>query len=219
MKALIFDCDGVLVDTERDGHRVAFNRAFAARGYGVAEAIGVDHARKGGNGGADGQDIDLPGAQGGKHGRGDPGTLAKVGAKDRDDGYVGALDDSLPANLVAHLLQEVLGVLQLVLRDAEHDLVVVVDVDALYDKLDVDAPLAQGRHDLAGDARPVRDGHHAHLGQARGLHDAADLCLGHGFPSSVCRCVECSCATVVFLHKMDVKSNKALYTIAPFLCP
>lgn len=33
MKALIFDCDGVLVDTERDGHRVAFNRAFAERGY------------------------------------------------------------------------------------------------------------------------------------------------------------------------------------------
>jgi len=32
MKALIFDCDGVLVDTESDGHRVAFNRAFAARG-------------------------------------------------------------------------------------------------------------------------------------------------------------------------------------------
>jgi len=32
VKALIFDCDGVLVDTERDGHRVAFNRAFAARG-------------------------------------------------------------------------------------------------------------------------------------------------------------------------------------------
>lgn len=30
MQALIFDCDGVLVDTERDGHRVAFNRAFAA---------------------------------------------------------------------------------------------------------------------------------------------------------------------------------------------
>lgn len=29
MKALIFDCDGVLVDTEKDGHRVAFNRAFA----------------------------------------------------------------------------------------------------------------------------------------------------------------------------------------------
>lgn len=32
MKALIFDCDGVLVDTEKDGHRVAFNRAFAAAG-------------------------------------------------------------------------------------------------------------------------------------------------------------------------------------------
>ena len=32
MKALIFDCDGVLVDTERDGHRVAFNRAFAEFG-------------------------------------------------------------------------------------------------------------------------------------------------------------------------------------------
>ena len=34
MKALIFDCDGVLVDTERDGHRVAFNHAF--------EALGID---------------------------------------------------------------------------------------------------------------------------------------------------------------------------------
>ncbi len=33
MKALIFDCDGVLVDTERDGHRVAFNRAFEKKGY------------------------------------------------------------------------------------------------------------------------------------------------------------------------------------------
>jgi len=35
MKALIFDCDGVLVDTERDGHLVAFNRTFAERGYDV----------------------------------------------------------------------------------------------------------------------------------------------------------------------------------------
>ncbi len=33
LRAVIFDCDGVLVDTERDGHRVAFNRAFAAKGY------------------------------------------------------------------------------------------------------------------------------------------------------------------------------------------
>jgi HAD superfamily hydrolase (TIGR01509 family) len=28
MQALLFDCDGVLADTERDGHRVAFNQAF-----------------------------------------------------------------------------------------------------------------------------------------------------------------------------------------------
>jgi phosphoglycolate phosphatase-like HAD superfamily hydrolase len=27
-QALLFDCDGVLVDTEKDGHRVAFNAAF-----------------------------------------------------------------------------------------------------------------------------------------------------------------------------------------------
>ena len=32
IEALIFDCDGVLVDTERDGHRVGFNRAFAEHG-------------------------------------------------------------------------------------------------------------------------------------------------------------------------------------------
>jgi HAD superfamily hydrolase (TIGR01509 family) len=32
IKALIFDCDGVIVDTERDGHRVAFNQAFRAKG-------------------------------------------------------------------------------------------------------------------------------------------------------------------------------------------
>jgi HAD superfamily hydrolase (TIGR01509 family) len=36
MDALIFDCDGVLADTERDGHRVAFNRAFAQAGLNVA---------------------------------------------------------------------------------------------------------------------------------------------------------------------------------------
>ncbi len=32
MEALLFDCDGVLVDTEKDGHRVAFNMAFAQKG-------------------------------------------------------------------------------------------------------------------------------------------------------------------------------------------
>lgn len=32
LEALIFDVDGTLADTERDGHRVAFNRAFAELG-------------------------------------------------------------------------------------------------------------------------------------------------------------------------------------------
>ena len=32
MPALIFDCDGVLADTERDGHLPAFNAAFAEFG-------------------------------------------------------------------------------------------------------------------------------------------------------------------------------------------
>jgi HAD superfamily hydrolase (TIGR01509 family) len=41
LKAVIFDCDGVLVDTERDGHRVAFNRAFAAVGLDVAWAVPI----------------------------------------------------------------------------------------------------------------------------------------------------------------------------------
>jgi HAD superfamily hydrolase (TIGR01509 family) len=35
LQALIFDCDGVLVDTERDGHRVAFNQAFAKKGLDI----------------------------------------------------------------------------------------------------------------------------------------------------------------------------------------
>ena len=29
---LIFDVDGTIADTERDGHRVAFNQAFAEAG-------------------------------------------------------------------------------------------------------------------------------------------------------------------------------------------
>ena len=32
IEALIFDVDGTLAETERDGHRIAFNRAFAAVG-------------------------------------------------------------------------------------------------------------------------------------------------------------------------------------------
>lgn len=32
LKALIFDVDGTLAETERDGHRVAFNQTFAAAG-------------------------------------------------------------------------------------------------------------------------------------------------------------------------------------------
>ena len=32
LKALLFDVDGTLADTERDGHRVAFNQAFAEAG-------------------------------------------------------------------------------------------------------------------------------------------------------------------------------------------
>lgn len=41
MQALIFDCDGVLVDTERDGHRVAFNEAFAGAGLDLAWDIAL----------------------------------------------------------------------------------------------------------------------------------------------------------------------------------
>lgn len=43
LKALIFDCDGVLVDTERDGHRVAFNRAFAAKGLDAEWSVDEYH--------------------------------------------------------------------------------------------------------------------------------------------------------------------------------
>jgi phosphoglycolate phosphatase-like HAD superfamily hydrolase len=32
LRALIFDVDGTLAETERDGHRIAFNRAFADAG-------------------------------------------------------------------------------------------------------------------------------------------------------------------------------------------
>ena len=36
MGTLIFDCDGVLADTERDGHRPAFNQTFAEAGLPVS---------------------------------------------------------------------------------------------------------------------------------------------------------------------------------------
>ena len=35
VKAIIFDCDGVLADTERDGHRPAFNQMFREFGLPV----------------------------------------------------------------------------------------------------------------------------------------------------------------------------------------
>lgn len=38
--AVVFDVDGTLADTERDGHRVAFNRAFAAHGLDMFWDIG-----------------------------------------------------------------------------------------------------------------------------------------------------------------------------------
>ncbi len=40
IKALIFDCDGVLVDTERDAHRVGFNLAF--KQFGIDAEWDVD---------------------------------------------------------------------------------------------------------------------------------------------------------------------------------
>jgi HAD superfamily hydrolase (TIGR01509 family) len=36
LRAVVFDVDGTLADTERDGHRVAFNRAFARHGLDVS---------------------------------------------------------------------------------------------------------------------------------------------------------------------------------------
>ena len=45
MPALIFDCDGVLADTERDGHRPAFNQAFAEAGLDV-EWDEAEYARR-----------------------------------------------------------------------------------------------------------------------------------------------------------------------------
>ena len=35
LKALIFDCDGVIAETESEGHRIAFNKVFEEEGLGV----------------------------------------------------------------------------------------------------------------------------------------------------------------------------------------
>ena len=39
LRAVIFDVDGTLADTERDGHRVAFNEAFKAAGLGYQWSV------------------------------------------------------------------------------------------------------------------------------------------------------------------------------------
>jgi HAD superfamily hydrolase (TIGR01509 family) len=44
MEALIFDCDGVIVDTEKDGHRIAFNKAFFLKG--IAAAWDIDQYKQ-----------------------------------------------------------------------------------------------------------------------------------------------------------------------------
>lgn len=40
LEAVVFDVDGTLVDSERDGHRVAFNRAFEE--FGLSDSWGVE---------------------------------------------------------------------------------------------------------------------------------------------------------------------------------
>ena len=44
LEAILFDCDGVLADTERDGHRPAFNIAFKENG--IAEEWGEERYGK-----------------------------------------------------------------------------------------------------------------------------------------------------------------------------
>jgi len=39
--ALLLDCDGTLVETERDGHRVAFNQAFKEKGFDCEWEVGL----------------------------------------------------------------------------------------------------------------------------------------------------------------------------------
>eukprot|EP00438_Fugacium_kawagutii_P003733 Skav234637 [mRNA] locus=scaffold1609:109609:118714:+ [translate_table: standard] len=44
--ALLLDCDGTLAETERDGHRVAFNKAFEASVKAVVDTMLPDYASK-----------------------------------------------------------------------------------------------------------------------------------------------------------------------------
>ena len=41
LQALLLDCDGVLAETECDGHRVAFNRAFAEHGLQIEWSVEI----------------------------------------------------------------------------------------------------------------------------------------------------------------------------------
>lgn len=43
IKAFIFDQDGVIIDTEKDGHRVAFNRTFEEFGYNFEWGVDYYH--------------------------------------------------------------------------------------------------------------------------------------------------------------------------------
>ena len=43
LKAIFFDQDGVIIDTERDGHRVSFNETFKEFGYDVAWGVEEYH--------------------------------------------------------------------------------------------------------------------------------------------------------------------------------
>ncbi|MBS4208218.1 HAD-IA family hydrolase [Bacillus sp. FJAT-50079] len=43
IKAVLFDQDGVIIDTERDGHRVAFNMAFTEHGYDIEWDVELYH--------------------------------------------------------------------------------------------------------------------------------------------------------------------------------
>jgi HAD superfamily hydrolase (TIGR01509 family) len=43
IKAVLFDQDGVIIDTERDGHRIAFNQTFKEFGYDFEWSVGKYH--------------------------------------------------------------------------------------------------------------------------------------------------------------------------------